>query len=80
MACDESEVTGDTWPLRTRVAQLASYGGTRLSTRVCAPENVDELRAALKSARRSQVRVTLRAGGRSFDTQSEVDPEFRTSA
>jgi decaprenylphospho-beta-D-ribofuranose 2-oxidase len=52
---------------------LASYGGVKVRANVAAPGNVRELRALLAFATEAGKRVTFRAGGMAFDTQSLND-------
>jgi decaprenylphospho-beta-D-ribofuranose 2-oxidase len=55
---------------RTR---LTSYGGIATVAQVCTPDNEDALEKLLRDARQSGRRVTFRAGGTSFDSQSLND-------
>jgi decaprenylphospho-beta-D-ribofuranose 2-oxidase len=49
---------------------LASYGGDKVRALVSAPRSVDELQGLLAFAERTKRKVSFRAGGQAFDTQS----------
>jgi decaprenylphospho-beta-D-ribofuranose 2-oxidase len=52
---------------------LASYGGRQVRAQVARPADEEELQNVLAYARKSNKRVTFRAGGQAFDTQSLND-------
>jgi decaprenylphospho-beta-D-ribofuranose 2-oxidase len=52
---------------------LASYGGRKVRVQVARPADEEELRNLLGYACKNRKRITLRAGGQAFDTQSLND-------
>jgi decaprenylphospho-beta-D-ribofuranose 2-oxidase len=49
---------------------LSSYGGVKVRAQLCEPADEKELAALLAEAKKRKLKVTFRAGGRAFDTQS----------
>ena len=52
---------------------LSSYGGQKVRALFSAPSSLDELKGLLAFAERTKRKVTFRAGGQAFDTQSLND-------
>ena len=70
--CSEpASVTADKYRVPRMIFRtLSSYGGFKQRALVCTPACRDELEAVLLFAQRNGKRLTFRAGGQAFDTQS----------